>query len=237
MPPSTVLKAALSCCSTSPACSICPPSLPNMSKHPVEKIRGKSNSRGFDYDKRHCPGLYEREWASIEDFQTWLLNEQRVHGIKFVVFTSLENVAPPRKRTWLAEHIFYCSRHKRCIPKYVGPNKSKSIEDNCFCSVRVKTYPDTPIVQGYYSDYHSHPLGPANATLSEKLFSSVRTKLSRGASKSDVPVQTDDTRDEFTKEYDSSVEVWRPESALYLDVPDPFASMSMIDVHPKYIQD
>ncbi|KAK0200232.1 hypothetical protein DFS33DRAFT_1277713 [Desarmillaria ectypa] len=246
MPPAeTVLKAALSCCSASTLCSICPPSLPKMSNHPVEKVRGKSR-RGFDYDKKHFLSLYGREWASIEEFQAWLLNEQRIYGIKFFVSESFENMAPLKKRTWLAEHTFHCSRHKPCTPRYVGP--PKRIKGNCFCSVTVKTYPNTPIVRGNYLADHSHPLGEANATLSEKLLSYIREKMSPSADKSNVVCSLRDgaesslhlfppksvTNDD-AQEYDSRVDAWRPTSALYLDHPDPFASMSMIDVPPRYI--
>lgn len=183
MPPADVLRAALSCCSASPLCSICPPSLPKMSKHDVKQVLDKGR-RGFDHDKKYYACLYGREWASIEDFQAWFLNEQHVHSIRFFVLSSTVNVAPLKKRRWLAEHTFYCSRHKPCTPRYVGP--PKHIKGNCFCSITVKTYPDTPIVLGNYNDYHSHPLGTANATLSEKALSFVREKIRPSTIKPDV---------------------------------------------------
>ncbi|KAG7440401.1 uncharacterized protein BT62DRAFT_924071 [Guyanagaster necrorhizus] len=235
MPPvETVLKAALSHSSEKPVCSICPPGLPKLSKHPVTKIKA-GGRRGFNTDKKYFLALYGREWASIEDFQAWFLNEQRVHGVKFVVFESLENTAPLGKRRWLAEHTFSCSRYQPSEPRYVGPPKPR--KNTCFCSIRVKTYPDTPIVRGSYNDFHSHPLGKANVTFSEKLLSFVSEKMSLSTRKSDAPSQTDDVYKEPTKDCDSSVDAWRPESALYLDIPDPFAPRSMIDPNTSYIED
>lgn len=231
MPPADALRAALSYCSTSPQCSICPPSLPKMSKHHVKEVLDKGR-RGFDHDKKYYSCLYRREWASIEDFQAWLLNEQHVHGIRFFVLTSTVNVAPLKKRRWLAERTFYCSRHKPCTPQYVGP--PKHIKGNCFCSITVKTYPDTPIVLGNYNDWHSHPLGAANATLSEKALSFVREKVGPSAITPDVSARAADHNSKPAKYGDPNVDAWRPASALYLDNPDPFASMSTIEVDSRY---
>ncbi|SJL14606.1 uncharacterized protein ARMOST_18069 [Armillaria ostoyae] len=198
-----------------------------MSKHPFQKVRDTSRG-GFDHDKKHYRSLYRRERAPIEDFQAWLLNEQHVHGIRFFVLSSSENVAPLKKRRWLVKHTFYCSRHKPCTPRYVGP--PKHIKGNCFCSITVKTYPNIPIVRANYNDDHSHPLGAANSTLSEKVLSFVREKIGPSAIKPDASAQTVDDDSEPAKYCDLSVDAWRPASALYLDNPDPFAPMSMIDL-------
>ncbi|PBK68644.1 hypothetical protein ARMSODRAFT_975545 [Armillaria solidipes] len=66
-------------------------------------------------------------------------------------------------------------------------------------------------------------------------YSFVREKMRPGASKATVPAKTDDAHDESMTEYDSSVDARRPESALYPDDQDPFASMTMVDVHLRYI--
>ncbi|KAK0471152.1 hypothetical protein IW261DRAFT_909032 [Armillaria novae-zelandiae] len=51
--------------------------IPNMSEHPVTKTRRQSRRRWFDYRGTVPSGsLYERDWASIEDFRTLPLNGQ-----------------------------------------------------------------------------------------------------------------------------------------------------------------
>ncbi|KAK0234432.1 hypothetical protein EDD85DRAFT_82836 [Armillaria nabsnona] len=130
----TVLKAAVSFRSASPLCSICPPGLPKLSKHPVQKVRHESQRIR---SRQEALWLHLRgrggDWpASIEDFQAWLLNERHVHGTSFFVLLSSENAALLKKRRW-----------------YVDP--PKHFRGNLFRSIRVKTY---QIVQGNYNNDH-----------------------------------------------------------------------------------
>ncbi len=147
------------------------------------------------------------------------------------VLLSSENAALLKKRRW-----------------YVDP--PKHFRGNLFCSIRVKTY---QIVQGNYDDDHfASSWSSETYTLWEDALFCLREDRSQydqvrrdmfspdcSAIDSDrilfpQSAQTGDANNEPAKYCDLKMDAWCPESALYLDNPDPFASMSMIDVDSRY---
>jgi len=106
---------------------------------------------------------YTNQWDSWENFSTWLKNEQEEKTVELRLSKTVYG-EPAFKATF----YYLCSRHgtggvKAYQKKHLDwerkvPNK----RTDCPGSLRVKSYPGSQTVLGFYDAVHNHETGKAN---------------------------------------------------------------------------
>jgi hypothetical protein len=116
----------------------------------------------LEYDSAHAK--FTNRWGNWEEFSSWLKDEQEEKTVELRLSKTVHGDNTAFKATF----YYLCSRHgtggaKTYQKKHPEWNRKVSNKRmDCPCSLRVKTYPGSSAVLGFYNEGHNHETGNAN---------------------------------------------------------------------------
>jgi hypothetical protein len=135
--------------------------------------------------------VFNKSWATYEDFERWKDNRVVEDGIELRIQRT-----PDRGANYLERRTFTCARNytgglSRYEKKTEQTRKveSKKLDESCPCKLIVKTYPDNTFVLGSFTAEHNHPVGSDNlkyTRLARTQLLEVKELLKRGCRPWDI---------------------------------------------------
>ena len=118
---------------------------------------------GFEYDRFVVAkaGDIKLSWNNWADHEAWLSQCVNFEGFELRKRHSTEGQHYIRRITYVCGRSQTGGERRALEPRTARKRKvgSKKVAGGCPCSLMVKTYPNTPIVFGWFTPQHNHPCG------------------------------------------------------------------------------